>query len=148
MEKPDWEKARQKWLASLSKNATKTQNAEIAELKELGTFSDIEIIFQVFGWRAPVSQEIWNSKSNKIEKMGMNESVYYLLRVVLGISLHPAPKDITITDLTKSKLKDLIIVGIENGHVETSGKDIGQSVRAAINEVFDRLEIKTIKAEP
>ncbi len=141
------DKARVAWVKALASKATKIQKAEIAELRLLGKFSEMEIIFKVFGWRAPISEEIWKSKVNRKEKMGLNEAIYYLLRVVLDISLHPPPKNLTITDFTKTKLKELILVGIENGHVETSGKDLEQSVRSAINEVFRRLNIETVKAE-
>jgi hypothetical protein len=146
MDNKEWAKAREAWVKCLALKATKTQKAEIAELDSLKTFSQCEIIFKVFGWRSPISEEIWKSRTNRKEKMGLNESVYYLLRVVLDIPLHPAPKNLTLTDLTKTKLKELILVGIENGHVETSGKDPDQSVRAAINEVLKRLKIKSKKA--
>jgi len=147
MDQSQWEDAREKWLKAQNQKATKAQLAELRELKSLGTFSDFEIVFKVFGWRSPVSEEVWKARSNRKEKMGLNESIYYLLRVVLDIPLHPVPPRTTITDLTKAKLKELIVVGIENGHVETSGKDVDQSVRSAINEVLKRLKIKTEKAE-
>lgn len=147
MDDKDLKGAREAWIKTLASKATKAQKAEVAELNSLHTFSEFEIIFKVFGWRSPISSQIWNSLTNRKEKMGLNEAVYYLLRVVLDIPLHPVPKHITLTDFTKTKLKELILVGIENGHVETSGRDLNQSVRAAINEVFKRLKIKTIKAE-
>lgn len=143
----EWEKARENWVKSLASKANKNQKAEISELKSLHTFSEIEVIFKVFGWRSPVSEDIWKSRANRKEKMGLNESIYYLLRVVLDIPLHPPPKNLTLTDFTKTKIKELVLVGIENGHVDTSGKDPDQSVRSAINEVFKRLKIETIKAE-
>lgn len=146
MANDEWEKARQSWVKTLASKATKSQKIEIEELRSLKTFSEFEILFKVFGWRSPVSESIWNARSNKKEKMGLNEAIYYLLRVVLDIPLHPAPK-LTLTDFTKTKLKELVLAGIENGHVETAGKDVDQSVRAAINEVLKRLKIKTVKAE-
>jgi len=147
MKSNEIDKAREAWVKALASKATKIQKAEINELRLLGKFSEMEIIFKVFGWRAPISEEIWKSKVSRNEKMGLNEAIYYLLRVVLDISLHPPPKNLTITDFTKTKLKELILTGIENGHVETSGKDLDQSVRSAINEVFKRLNIETVKAE-
>lgn len=147
MNNAEWEKARETWVKSLASKANKSQKAEVSELKSLQTFSEIEVIFKVFGWRSPVSEEIWKCKANRKEKMGLNESIYYLLRVVLDIPLHPPPKNLTLTDFTKTKIKELVLVGIENGHVDTSGKDPDQSVRSAINEVFKRLKIETKKAE-
>lgn len=141
------EKARAAWAKALESKATKIQKAEYAELKSLGTFSEMEIIFKVFGWRSPISEQIWNSRANHKDKMGLNDAVYYLLRVVLDIPLHPPPKNFKLTDFTKTRIKELILVGIENGHVETSGKDPGQSVRSAINEVLRRLKIGNKKAE-
>ncbi len=146
MEKQEIEKARQEWADAIASKATEDQKAEFKELKKLGTFSEMEIIFKVFGWRAPISQKIWNAKSLKQEKMGLNDSVYYLLRVVLDLPLPPPSDRRELTDFTKSELKKLILVGIKNGHVETSGKDPDQSVRSAINEVFRRLKIKTTKS--
>lgn len=146
MDKAEIEKARQEWAKTLESKATEGQKAEYRELRRLGTFSEMEIIFKVFGWRAPISQKIWNAKSLKQEKMGLNDAVYYLLRVVLDLPLPPPTDRRTLTDFTKSELKKLILVGIENGHVETSGKDPDQSVRSAINEVFGRLKIKTEKS--
>jgi hypothetical protein len=147
MDSDEIEVARMAWIKGLASKATKIQKAEVDELRLLGRFSEMEIIFKVFGWRSPISEEIWKSRVNRKEKMGLNESVYYLLRVVLDIPLHPAPKNLKITDFTKTKFKELILVGIENGHVETAGKDLDQSVRAAVNEVFKRLKIQTITAE-
>lgn len=145
--KYEWEVAREEWVKALARKATKKQRERIAELKELALFSEVEILFDVFGWRAPLSQEVWNTRNQRDEKMGLNESVCYLLRVVLGIPVDGTAKDQSVTDETKSKLKELILVGIENGHIETKGEDLQQSARAAINEVFKRLKIKTIKAK-
>lgn len=142
------ENARQTWAKTLASKATKIQKSELEELRLLGTFSQMEIIFKVFGWRSPISEEIWKSRTNRKDKMGLNEAVYYLLRVVLDISIHPPPRNCSLTDFTKTKLKELVLVGVENGHVETSGKDLEQSARAAINEVFKRLKIETRKATP
>ena len=143
--KHEWEVAREEWVKALARNATKKQRERIAELKELALFSDVEILFDVFGWRAPLSQKIWNARNQRVEKMGLNESVYYLLRVVLGIPIDGSAKDVSITDETKTKLKELILVGIENGHIETKGEDLQQSARASINEVLKRLKITTLK---
>lgn len=92
MDKAEIEKARQEWAKTLESKATEGQKAEYRELKRLGTFSEMEIIFKVFGWRAPISQKIWNAKSLKQEKMGLNDAVYYLLRVVYGF-VHPNTYD-------------------------------------------------------
>jgi hypothetical protein len=145
MKNSDWEKSRAAWVKALAGKSTKQQLARIQELKDLGTFSNFEIIFDVFGWRAPLAKEIWNSNNLKSEKMGLNEAVYYLLRVVMDIPIDGSAKAVVLSDNSKSKLKELLVLGVANGHVETKGEDVQQSARSAINEVFRRLKIETKK---
>ena len=140
--KPQWEVARDEWLADLLKTASGDQVEFFRELLRSRHFEDFEAIKMVFGWRCPAAQKVWRSANKTGEKLGTHQAVEYLLRVVLGV---PTDGSIEVNKLqkdTKREIQDLIVIGIEQGHVVSNSEGIRDAARAAVNDTFKKLGLK------
>jgi hypothetical protein len=137
-----WVKARSDWVAALGKQTTQTQKKEIESLRETKLFNEVEIIYKVFGWRSPISEQIWiSANAAGVVPMGLNHAADYLLRVILGIPTHLPSDCESLHPTTTFMLGELLEVGIKNGHVKSGGKDRKQSCRVAVRETMKKLNI-------